>query len=79
VKPTAYLLNLCRRPVVDEAALVEALQQRRIAGAALDVYEHEPRLGSSTEAAREAMGWLVAESVRAALAGKTPPNLVEGT
>ena len=95
MKPTAYLLNLCRGPVVDEAALVRALQQRRIAGAGLDVYEHEPHLtpglakldnvvltphlGSSTEAAREAMGRLVAESVRAALAGKTPPNLVEGT
>jgi phosphoglycerate dehydrogenase-like enzyme len=59
------------------------------------VYEHEPHLtpglaqlqnvvltphlGSSTAPAREAMGRLVAESVQAALAGKTPPNLVEGT
>ena len=95
MKRTAYLLNLCRGPVVDEAALVEALKGREIAGAGLDVYEHEPRLtpgladldnvvltphlGSSTEPAREAMGRLVAESVIAALSGLTPPNLVEGT
>jgi D-3-phosphoglycerate dehydrogenase len=42
MKPTAYLLNLSRGPVVDEAALIEALQQRKIAGAGLDVYEIEP-------------------------------------
>ncbi len=95
MKPTAYLLNLCRGPVVDEVALVDALRRKVIAGAGLDVYEHEPRLtpglaeldnvlltphlGSSTAPAREAMGRLVAESVAAALSGKTPPNLVEGT
>jgi glyoxylate reductase len=95
MKPTAYLLNLCRGPVVDEAALVQALQRKRIAGAGLDLYEHEPHLtpglaelenvvltphlGSSTVPAREAMGRLVAESVRAALTGRTPPNRVEGT
>ncbi len=95
MKPTAYLLNLCRGPVVDEAALVDALKAKKIAGAGLDVYEHEPRLtpglteldnvvltphlGSSTAPAREAMGRLVAESVTAALSGHTPPNLIEGT
>lgn len=95
MKPTAYLLNLCRGPVVDEAALVRALKRKKIAGAGLDVYEHEPRLtpglaelenvvltphlGSSTAPAREAMGRLVAESVTAALTGQTPPNLVAGT
>ena len=42
MKHTAYLINTCRGPVVDEAALVRALQERRIAGAALDVYQNEP-------------------------------------
>ena len=88
MKPAAYLLNLCRGPVVDEAALVDALKKHQIAGAGLDVYEHEPRLtpglaeldnvvltphlGSSSAPAREAMGRLVAESVMAALSGHTP-------
>jgi glyoxylate reductase len=44
MKPSAYLINVSRGPVVDEAALVRALQEGRIAGAALDVYENEPEL-----------------------------------
>jgi len=44
MKPTAFLINASRGPVVDEAALVRALREGRIAGAALDVYEHEPAL-----------------------------------
>lgn len=95
MKPTAYLLNLCRSPVIDEAALFEALKANKIAGVALDVLEHEPELmsgladlgnvvftphlGSSTFASREAMGRLVAESVIDALSGRTPANLIEGT
>ncbi len=95
MKKTAHLLNLCRGPVVDEAALVEALKGKRIAGAALDVYEHEPELtpglaeldnvvltphlGSSSVPSREGMGRFVVESVTAALSSRTPPNRVEGT
>ena len=44
MKPTAYLINTARGPVVDEAELIKALKAKRIAGAALDVYEDEPRL-----------------------------------
>src|SRR4051812_32061594 len=93
MRPSAVLVNVSRGPVVDAAALVDALAEGRIAGAALDVYEHEPEvsaglielenvvllphLGSSTHAAREAMGMLCADALEAVLLrDELPANAV---
>lgn len=92
MKPNAVLVNIARGGVVDDAALVEALDTGRIFAAGLDVYENEPKLepgllelrnvvlsphiASSTRATRLAMAMTAARNLVAALTGGTPENLV---
>ncbi|MBI2055933.1 MAG: D-glycerate dehydrogenase [Candidatus Sungbacteria bacterium] len=93
MKKTGFLVNTSRGPVIDELALVDALKNGVIAGAALDVFEHEPELASglrelenviltphiasATEGARQAMSETAALNIIEALEGRTPPNLVK--
>src|SRR3989338_6343543 len=93
MKPTAYLVNTSRGPIVDENALYEALKNKIIKGAAIDVFEEEPKfvpglaeldniiltthIASATEETRNAMAELAAENVISALEGQIPPNLVK--
>jgi glyoxylate reductase len=88
MKPTAYIINTSRGPVIDEAALVRALKAKKIAGAGLDVYEHEPQvspeltamtnvvltphLGSAVLELREGMANVVADNCIALIEGKPP-------
>jgi len=92
MKPTAVLVNAARGGVVDDAALIRALKEKRIFAAGIDVFEGEPRfnpgfldldnvalvphIGSATRATRMKMNLLAVKNLVAALSGKRPPNLV---
>ena len=91
MQPSAYLVNTARGPIVDEKALVRALEEKRIAGAALDVYENEPavepglinlpnvvltpHLGSAAFDTRDRIAGIVVENIVAVIEGRRPPNL----
>jgi glyoxylate reductase len=91
MKPSSFLINTSRGPVVEEAALVKALETKKIAGAALDVYEQEPQIhaglkrpnvvlaphiASASLETRTKMACMAAENVVALLKGRRPPNIL---
>src|SRR5262249_4376374 len=91
MRSTAYLDNTAHVPIVDEKALVRAMEENRIAGAALDVYEREPlvepglislpnavltpHLGSAALDTRERIAGIVVENITAVIEGRRPPNI----
>lgn len=92
MKPTAFLINAARGPMIDEVALAKALAEKKIAGAGLDVYEFEPKvteglmkldnvilaphLGNATVETREAMAEIAAKNIIEVLHGRRPLNCV---
>jgi glyoxylate reductase len=91
MQPTTFLINTSRGPIVDELALVEALERKQIAGAGLDVFEREPavtpallgmrnvvltpHLGSAVVETRDALANAVADNLIALIEGRRPPNI----
>jgi glyoxylate reductase len=92
MKPSAFIINTARGAIIDEKALVRALKKKMIAGAGLDVFEHEPKLppalrtmknvvvtphqGSAVMEIRDKMANIVVDNIHALIDGRTPPNCV---
>jgi glyoxylate reductase len=92
MKPSAFIINTSRGAIIDEAALVRALKKKQIAGAGIDVFEHEPKvpaallkmknvvltphLGSAVMELRDVMANIVVDNIQALIDGRAPPNCI---